>query len=787
MLAVTALVLAPARAGSAGTGWQGNYDTCDFSQWLAVEALPGDAVIVPDLHEGPCGAQFTVNPGDNPIASSGERAEVYTSTGEGEGTESWWAWSVMFPNGFNAYAPSQKWNIFTQWHNTGTACSPSNSFYVDTHGSSSPADWTIGLRGWGGPLDTTNCTNPYRRDFVLAPFERNTWYDIVFHVKWSSDPSVGFYEVWIDGRLALPKTYVANLYTGQGVYLKQGFYRDAAPVSTTLFEDGMVRGDSYDAVSQAAFGTSTDVTPSNTAPPAIAGSPAQGQTLTAATGTWAGSPSSYAYQWRRCDSSGGACADLADATGQDYVPGAADVGSTLRVSVTAANLAGSASAVSAPTGVIQPAATLTASSTPAGFDAVVTDPGCAGCAVVPLGDGFRATIQGGLDSVDTAFALKDFGGTAGMTGGTDVHDSIGLAQGQTLHGNLAVLQVRDLAGKLVYELYVDGGDRTLSLWSPAGGLASSPINASTGVVVPNDGSSRLDVDVSALANDSVSVRVGGVVRIVRTGLQGATTGNQRYLRAGIDHYDTSSATEPVSVLHGPVSVGSSTSPTATGSTSSGGSGSTGGATWNAFSSIANGQTLSGRISWTAAISGVSTDQISQVVFSIDGTPRWTEHYVPYYFGGDYGTLDTTTLADGSHSFTVTATAADGTSSQATATATVANGSASTSSQPAATTSDSTASSFSASSSIGSGQKLSGRVPWTATVSGIATDQISEVDFLVDGALRWTEHYAPYTYDGDGNTLDTTTLADGTHTFAVKAVAADGSSATSSASALVANG
>ena len=47
--------------------------------------------------------------------------------------------------------------------------------------------------------------------------------------------------------------------------------------------------------------------PANTAEPTISGSPAQGQTLTAAPGTWTGTPApTFAYQWLRCPPSGGA-------------------------------------------------------------------------------------------------------------------------------------------------------------------------------------------------------------------------------------------------------------------------------------------------------------------------------------------------------------------------------------------------------------------------------------------------------------------------------------------------
>ena len=88
--------------------------------------------------------------------------------------------------------------------------------------------------------------------------------------------------------------------------------------------------------------------PVNVTVPAISGTARVGQRISASTGTWtSATASTYTYQWSRCNSNGTSCSSVSGATGQTYGVGAADLGLSIRVVVTAKNVTGSTGATSA--------------------------------------------------------------------------------------------------------------------------------------------------------------------------------------------------------------------------------------------------------------------------------------------------------------------------------------------------------------------------------------------------------------------------------------------------------
>jgi hypothetical protein len=129
---------------------------------------------------------------------------------------------------------------------------------------------------------------------------------------------------------------------------------------------------SANAVSNATAVVAGGKEPTNTSPPTISGTAKDGQTLTASNGTWANNPTSFSYQWRRCNASGAACNDVG-ADRQTYGVDQADVGSTIRIDVKARNAFGGNTATSGPTAVVAPRGPLPANTAPPAISGIPRD------------------------------------------------------------------------------------------------------------------------------------------------------------------------------------------------------------------------------------------------------------------------------------------------------------------------------------------------------------------------------------------------------------------------------
>ncbi len=101
----------------------------------------------------------------------------------------------------------------------------------------------------------------------------------------------------------------------------------------------------------------TFAAPVNACAPTLSGQTAAGRTLTTSNGCWLNHPTSYAYQWLRCDTNGGNCVTIGSATTNRYALSSSDANHTLVSLVTASNADGKFGPVnSKPSAVISAAA-----------------------------------------------------------------------------------------------------------------------------------------------------------------------------------------------------------------------------------------------------------------------------------------------------------------------------------------------------------------------------------------------------------------------------------------------
>jgi Polysaccharide lyase len=200
-----------------------DYENADPSRYGAQRVAPDRirAVTAPfPVAEGKYSGRYEVREGDNPVCC-GSRAEILVQTSEDEGDDRWYTWATLFDDSFPT---NGGWQVVTQWH-SGIDGVPPMGFYAE--------NGTYYLRT---SSDTSG--NGIKRLWETK-FQKNVWYRIKLHVKWSSNSSVGFVEMWVNGQLVTPKTFTRNMYSGSGNYFKQGYYRQFGIGGTgVVYHDG---------------------------------------------------------------------------------------------------------------------------------------------------------------------------------------------------------------------------------------------------------------------------------------------------------------------------------------------------------------------------------------------------------------------------------------------------------------------------------------------------------------------------------------------------------------------
>jgi hypothetical protein len=203
-----------------------------FGGWY-VQSLNGRAITSSsDPYEGARAARFEVRDGDVEPDTGSERSEVSGPTFN-EGEDLYIRDAISVPANTTFEGP---WQIIQQLHEEDWGGSPGMAVFLDSR---------PGLKIGGGDGSPTFWTS--------STLDHDRWYDLIYRVKLSQDPGVGFVEVWLDGAQqtlenGLTRMYGLTIQAAQ-TYIKAGIYRSKSSTGTSIVEhDSIVIGTSLDAV-----------------------------------------------------------------------------------------------------------------------------------------------------------------------------------------------------------------------------------------------------------------------------------------------------------------------------------------------------------------------------------------------------------------------------------------------------------------------------------------------------------------------------------------------------------
>jgi hypothetical protein len=219
--------------------WKGNFEDgpssltghCSIgdNQWCHQQKIrPEQIQVVTDpVFEGHYATRFEVKYGDVFGGYSDSRSLMSppVTLWEDEGNERWYRWQVLWPQDYVGDYP--------KWDELGnpSSRSPAGSIVEWHHSNGGVETGSAPLYIGANNNFITMClvnqaTSACRETLNLAPLQRAHWHDFVMHAKWSSDPTVGYLEMWIDGANVLPKKMTSNKYPGMQNYLLIGLYRN---------------------------------------------------------------------------------------------------------------------------------------------------------------------------------------------------------------------------------------------------------------------------------------------------------------------------------------------------------------------------------------------------------------------------------------------------------------------------------------------------------------------------------------------------------------------------------
>jgi len=194
------------------------------------------------VFEGTRSIQFIVKPGE--IVNNGNRAEVVLKNSDPICNEAWYRWSFYLPSSY-IDAPSNKWQLFGQWHDQPDKSK--GETWVNYPAHSPMLSYLYYFINNTCYLKLSYGVGSNRTIVGSIPFTKGTWNTITTHVYWSRTDR-GFVESWLNQTRFNAfngydyKYYGINMYNDAPAYLKIGVYRDSTiNVTNRVYFDKLIR------------------------------------------------------------------------------------------------------------------------------------------------------------------------------------------------------------------------------------------------------------------------------------------------------------------------------------------------------------------------------------------------------------------------------------------------------------------------------------------------------------------------------------------------------------------
>jgi hypothetical protein len=235
--------------------WRGDAETGDLSQWASNTMRAGHPWMIQAVGNGPVPVfegqyayRFETRTGDAGPSDPARKQRAELGMGNpgapgypliDEGDEQYYGYAVRFPTGF----PLGDWQVVSQWKKTAPAGWPELEMDVTPHGMFI-----------GNNYGTTDGGGSLIGNYPIGPLRTDRWIRFVVHIKFHSDPSVGFVEVWRgEGSgpmsLVLPKRFTHTHYgRGSQSHARIGLYRSANRATGVVYIDGYKCGRTFGSV-----------------------------------------------------------------------------------------------------------------------------------------------------------------------------------------------------------------------------------------------------------------------------------------------------------------------------------------------------------------------------------------------------------------------------------------------------------------------------------------------------------------------------------------------------------